>query len=97
MDFEHIPGIVNSSTREPDAQIGLAVLDTRDLKTSIPREKLVSTYNFITGSEKILPPGPTEVSIRQTYAYSCTRHPYYHQTVYTARSQYTSSRPRYQT
>lgn len=47
-----MPGIVTSSTREPDAQVGLAVLDTRDLKTSIPREKLISTYNFVTGSEK---------------------------------------------
>lgn len=51
IDFENIPGIVNSSTREQNAQVGLAVLDTRDLKTTIPREKLVTTYNFITGSD----------------------------------------------
>lgn len=51
IDFENIRGIVNRSTREPDAQVGLAVLDTRDLKTSRPREKLISTYIFVTGSE----------------------------------------------
>lgn len=40
------------STREPETQVGIAVLDTRDITTSKQREKLISTYNFVTGPEE---------------------------------------------
>lgn len=52
IDFENITNVGNISTREANTQVGLAVLDTRDILTSIPSEKLILTYNFVTGSEE---------------------------------------------
>lgn len=54
IDFENITGIGKDSDsgQEPNTQVGLAVLDTRDITALIPRESLISTYNFVTGSKE---------------------------------------------
>lgn len=54
IDFENITGIGKDSTsgQEPNTQVGLAVLDTRNITASTPRESIISTYNFITGKEE---------------------------------------------
>lgn len=54
IDFENITGIGKDlpSGQEPNTQVGLAVLDTRDINISTTRENIISTYNFITGSKE---------------------------------------------
>lgn len=54
IDFENITGIGKDSKsgQETNTQVGLAVLDTRDITASTPRENIISTYNFITGSKE---------------------------------------------
>lgn len=54
IDFENITGVGKDSTsgQEPNTQVGLAVLDTRDVTASTPREDIISTYNFLTGSKE---------------------------------------------
>lgn len=54
IDFENITGIGKDSAsgQEPNTQVGLAVLDTRDINASTPRENIISTYNFTTGSKE---------------------------------------------
>lgn len=54
IDFEKITGVGKDSTsgQEPNTQVGLAVLDTRDITASTPREDIISTYNFLTGSKE---------------------------------------------
>lgn len=51
IDFEGISYIGKVSTRELDTQVGLAILDTRDVIT-LPRNKTISTYNFVTDSRE---------------------------------------------
>lgn len=54
LDFENISGIGKDPDfgQEPNTQVGLAVLDTRDITASTPQENIISTYNFITGSKE---------------------------------------------
>ena len=49
IDFENIANIKDNLSMNLDSQVSLAILDTRDLTSSWP-DKLVSKYNFATGS-----------------------------------------------
>ena len=53
IDFENIGSIKNGFTQKQNCQVGLALLDTKDLRRVSP-SKLISTYNFATGSPSYL-------------------------------------------
>ncbi|KHN94480.1 Polynucleotidyl transferase [Metarhizium album ARSEF 1941] len=52
IDFENNIQFRGDLSRNVDTQLGLAILDTRDISTATSPEKLISTYNFVTGSPK---------------------------------------------
>lgn len=49
IDFENIANIQRDLSQNLDSEVGLAILDTRDFD-SVPSTKLISTYNFASGS-----------------------------------------------
>jgi hypothetical protein len=51
IDFENNIHFNGDLSRNVNTQLGLAILDTRDISsTALAPEKLISTYNFVTGS-----------------------------------------------
>lgn len=52
IDFENNIQFRGDLSRNVDTQLGLAILDTRDISTALSPEKFISTYNFVTGSPK---------------------------------------------
>jgi hypothetical protein len=49
IDFEHINTIKSRFSQKNSCQVGLAILDTKEINQVSP-DKLISTYNFATGS-----------------------------------------------
>ena len=49
IDFENISNIQRDLSQNLDSEVGLAILDARDLD-SISSTKLITTYNFASGS-----------------------------------------------
>ncbi len=49
IDFENLRNLQQDLSQNQDSQVGIAILDTRDLISSPPRDA-ISTYNFVTGS-----------------------------------------------
>ena len=49
IDFEHLSNLQQDLSRNLNSQVGISILDTRDLISSPPQET-ISTYNFVTGS-----------------------------------------------
>ncbi|MCJ1328290.1 hypothetical protein MMC10_004966 [Thelotrema lepadinum] len=53
IDFEHLDNIETGFAQGSNCQVGLAILDTKDINADqVSPDKLISTYNFSTGSLK---------------------------------------------
>lgn len=50
IDFESTGSILNEFLSNSDCQVGLAILDTRDLGRNIRPGRIIKIYNFVTGS-----------------------------------------------
>ena len=49
IDLEYLANLKQDSSQNLDSQVGVAILDSRDLISS-PPQTAISTYNFVTGS-----------------------------------------------
>lgn len=49
IDLEYLSNRKQDSSQNPNSQVGVAILDSRDLISS-PPQTAISTYNFVTGS-----------------------------------------------
>lgn len=70
IDFENIGSTESGFTQKENCQVGLAILDTKDLR-KVSLSSLISTYSFATGSPSYL----TKASNKFLFGESITIHP----------------------
>jgi hypothetical protein len=69
IDFENINTIKSGFAQKEDCQIGLAILDTKEINR-MPPDKLISTHNFATGSPSYLSKASKKFMFGETIAIS---------------------------